>query len=80
MSQIGTMFSNAFRPPAAPAAPAAPQATARMPDTTSPAVLEAQRLARQRSMERAGRRSTILGGGSDQFDSYSARSLGAGSS
>ncbi|MCK1479318.1 hypothetical protein IVB27_32410 [Bradyrhizobium sp. 197] len=67
-------------PQAAPAAaPVAPKPPATMPDTTSPAVLEARRKAQLDIMGRAGRQSTILTAPKDRVsDSYSATTLGAG--
>jgi hypothetical protein len=49
-----------------------------MPDSTSPAVLEARRKAQMDIMGRAGRQSTILTAPKDRGGDYSATTLGAG--
>jgi hypothetical protein len=51
-----------------------------MPDTNSPAVLEARRKAQMDIMGRAGRTSTILTAPKDRGGDYSSTTLGAGSS
>lgn len=61
------------------------QAPAPMPDSSSPAVLEAQRKAAAEAAARAGRASTIMTEGSGgpaanqrNSDSYSGKTLGGG--
>lgn len=56
-----------------------PKAPAPMPDSSSPAVLEARRRAQQDILNRAGRQSTILTAPKDRVgDTYSANTLGSG--
>lgn len=75
-------MSSIFGSPSAPAAaaPEAPKPPAPMPDTNSPAVLEARRKAQMDIMGRAGRTSTILTAPKDRGGDYSSTTLGAGSS
>lgn len=61
----------------APVAPT-PKPPATMPDTNSPAVLEARRKAQLDIMGRAGRQSTILTAPQDRGGAYSSTALGAG--
>lgn len=63
--------------PAAPAPTPKPPAT--MPDTLSPAVLEARRKALLDITGRAGRQSTILTAPKDRGGDYASTTLGAGS-
>jgi hypothetical protein len=67
-------MSNIFKQPKVQTVQPKPVAT--MPDTQSPAVREASRVETQRSMSRAGRRSTILSSPKQNYDSYSARKTG----
>jgi len=69
-------MSNFFapKPPPAPT----PKEPAPMPDTNSPANIEARRRAQLDIMGRAGRSSTILTAPKDRGD-YSNASLGSGS-
>jgi len=63
--------------PKVQAAPA-PSAPAPMPDSNSPAVMEARRKAQMDIMNRAGRSSTILTAPKDRGgDTYSSSTLGA---
>jgi hypothetical protein len=56
-----------------------PKPPATMPDTNSPAVLEARRKAQTDIIGRAGRQSTILTTPKDRGGDYSSTTLGAGS-
>jgi hypothetical protein len=72
-------MTSIFGSPSAPAAPEV-KAPATMPDTTSPAVLEARRKAQTDIMNRAGRQSTILTAPKDRGGGdYTSTTLGAGS-
>lgn len=63
----------------APAPAPEVKAPATMPDTTSPAVLEARRKAQMDIMNRAGRQSTILTAPKDRGGGdYTSTTLGAG--
>lgn len=75
-------MTSIFGSPSAPAPQAAPapKPPAPMPDTTSPAVVEARRKAQMDIMGRAGRSSTILTASKDRGDTpYSATTLGGSS-
>ena len=74
---MGGLFSKPSMPPIPEPKPPAP-----MPDSESPAVLEAKRKAQMDIMSRAGRSSTILTapegrGGGNGGESYSSTRLGA---
>lgn len=75
---MASLFAPKRPPQIIQAAPPAPKDPAPMPDTDSPAVMEARRRAQADILRRAGRSSTILTAPEQRGGDYTGSKLGGG--